>query len=102
MRLVSRARLLSEEFFVSQMLAYSDVSVFSAKIHNLVQKRVISLLELPFEADSSGLDADIKVAVAFEKLIETQLFTGVFFEDIPILNDVNQFCVHLEGLAGSE
>jgi hypothetical protein len=96
MQRVSHARLLSEEFFVSQMLAYSDVAVFPAKIHNLVQKRIITLLKLPFEADLSGLHADLKVAVAFEKLIETQLFTGVFLEDIPILNDINQFVFTLK------
>ena len=64
--------------------------MFPAKIHNLVQKRVISLLKLPFEANPSGLHADFKVAVAFEKLIKTQLSSSVFFEDIPILNDVYQ------------
>ena len=91
-QLVSHASplFLLEEVFVSQMLAYSDVAVFSAKIHNLVHKRVISLLELSFEADSSGLHANFKVAIAFKKLIETQLSSGIFLEDIPILNDVNQ------------
>ena len=90
MQLVSRARLLSEEFFVSQMLAYSDVAVFPAKIHNLVQKRVIALLKLPFEANPSGLHANLKVAIAFEKLIEPQLSSSVFLEDIPILNNIYQ------------
>jgi hemerythrin superfamily protein len=90
MQLVSRARLLSEEFFVSQVLSDSYVAVLPAKIHNLVQKRVISLLKLTFKADSSRLHANLKHAVAFKKLVETQLSSGVFFEDIPILNDVYQ------------
>jgi hypothetical protein len=92
-------RRLLEEFFVSQVLADSDVSVFSAELQDLVQKRVVAFLELSFEAHSSGLHPDLKHSIAAEKLIETELFAGIFFEDVPVLNNVYHACVTLNYVA---
>ena len=72
------------------MLADSNVPVFSAELQDLIQKRVIALLKLSLEANSSGLHPNFKHAVASEKLIEAELFTRIFFEDIPVLNEVYQ------------
>ena len=91
--------LLLEELFVSHVLADSNVPVFSAELQYLVQKRVIAFLELSFEADSSGLNADLKHSITSEKLIETELFACIFFEDIPVLNKVYQTCVTLNYVA---
>jgi len=40
--------------------------------------------------DSSCLHSNLKHSVSGEKLVEPKLFACVFFEDIPILNDVYQ------------
>ncbi len=82
--------LLLEELFVSQVLVHSYVTVFSAKVQNFGQKRVVALLKLTLKADSSRLHTNLKQSVAGEKLIETKLFPSTLLEDIPILNNVYQ------------
>jgi hypothetical protein len=82
--------LLPEELFVSQVLAYPYVTVFSAKVQDFVQKRVVALVKLTLETDSPRLHTNLKHTVAGKKLIETKLFTSIFLEDIPILNNVYQ------------
>jgi hypothetical protein len=89
-------RRLLKEFFVSQVLADSDVPVFSAELQDLIQKRVIAFFKLSFEAYSSGLHPDLKHSVAAEKLIETELFAGILFKDIPVLDQIYQFVVTLK------
>lgn len=49
-----------EEFFVTQLLANSDVAVSSAEIQDFVQQRVIAVLKLAFEAYPSGLHTNFK------------------------------------------
>ena len=93
--------VLFEEFFVSKMLAYSDVPVLSAELQDFVQKRIVALLKLTLKADSSRLHTNLKHTVTGEKLIETKLFPSIFLEDIPVLNDVYQADFTLNYVAAS-
>jgi len=81
---------LFEELLVSGCLAYSDVAVFPAEVQDLVQERVVALLKLSLETDSSRLHTNLEHSVAGEKLVETELFSSVFFEDVPVLYYVYQ------------
>jgi len=84
------------------VLAYSNKAVFSAEVQDFVQKRVVALLKLSLKADSSCLHANLKHSIAGKKLVETKLFACVFFEDIPILNDVYQADFTLNYVAARE
>ncbi len=86
----SELPLLLEEVFVSNVLAYLDETAFLAKIPDPKKQRIIALLKLPSETNLTGLYANFIFASAFQKLEETELFAGVFLEDIPLLNDVYQ------------
>jgi len=79
-----------EEFFVSEFAANSDVAVSSAEVEDFVELRIVAGRILFFEAYSSSLYADFKHSIICEELVETKLLPSVFFEDIPLLNNIYQ------------
>jgi hypothetical protein len=74
------------------MFAYSDVTLPSAKIKNLIVQRIIAVLEFFDESDSSSLDSNLGCFIACQYLVESKFSACIFFEDIPVLNYVNQSC----------
>ncbi len=81
---------LFEEVFVSDVLGYLDEVAFLAEIPDSKKQLVVAILELLSKADFSCLYADLIFSVAFKNLEEAELFACVFFEDVPVLNEINQ------------
>jgi len=72
------------------VFANSDIPALFAEVQDSDQEWVVAAFKLFLVADSSGLYSDLKLSVAVEKLVETELFSRVFLEDAPVLNDVHQ------------
>jgi len=82
--------LLLEEFFVSQFLANPDLPVAPAEILDLHEFSVVRSVKHPDEADLARLHADLDFAVVLQELVEPELLAGIFFEDLPVLNNIDQ------------
>ncbi len=95
-------RFLLEELVVSHVFADLDVAAFFAEIQDFGKQRVIASRELFLEADPSSLNSYLNDSVTAKELVEAQFFSSVFFEDLPVLNDIYQFVVTLHVLQAGD
>jgi hypothetical protein len=78
------------------MIANQYEAAFLAVVKDLVKQFVVAVFKLPFKTYSATHDTDLKGPVDGENLVEAQFFASVFFEDIPVLNQVNGHSLYLK------
>jgi len=66
-----------------------------AEVKDLLQIWIVASFEFFYEAYPSCLHSDFYSSIVAEDLVETKLFPSIFRKDVPVLDNIYQFCCTL-------